>query len=102
MYAELHPDADSEFSESALFYERRTAGLGGRFIQEIELGINLVVSQPLIGGQLVDKFWCFVLDSFPFSLIYSVERDRIWIVAVSHHHRRPGYWRERLARQQPE
>ena len=32
---------------------------------------------------------------FPFSLIYSVEGSLIWIIAVAHQSRRPGYWRKR-------
>jgi hypothetical protein len=29
MYAELHPEADRELTEQALFYELRESGLGG-------------------------------------------------------------------------
>jgi toxin ParE1/3/4 len=96
MYAELHPDASAEFAEYAVIYEIEVAGLGRRFIEEIERGIEILLSQPQIGRQLDDELRCFVLGDFPFSLIYQLETDRIWIVAVSHHSRRPGYWRERL------
>ncbi|MBI1733411.1 MAG: type II toxin-antitoxin system RelE/ParE family toxin [Gammaproteobacteria bacterium] len=98
MYAELHPDADREFIEHALFYERREPGLGHRFIDEIERGIALLVSQPQIGPELDEELRYFVLDDFPFSLIYRIEPERIWIVAVAHQSRRPGYWRERIDR----
>jgi plasmid stabilization system protein ParE len=95
MYVELHPEADQEFSEHALFYEHREAGLGGRFIAEIEAGIATLVLQPRVGQQLEDDFRYFALDEFPFSLIYRVEPEKILIVAVAHQSRRPGYWRER-------
>jgi toxin ParE1/3/4 len=36
-----------------------------------------------------------VLNRFPFALIYRIERDEVQILAVAHHSRRPGYWRER-------
>jgi hypothetical protein len=29
-------------------------------------------------------------------VLYRVERERIYVVAVMHLHRRPGYWRPRL------
>jgi hypothetical protein len=37
-------------------------------------------------------------DVFPYALIYLEQPDRVWIVAVMHFKRRPGYWRGRLAR----
>ena len=36
------------------------------------------------------------LKRFPFSIIYLEKADRVWIVAVAHPSRRPGYWGYRL------
>ena len=33
---------------------------------------------------------------FPYAVIYLEKPDHIWIVAVMHLKRRPGYWRQRL------
>jgi hypothetical protein len=33
---------------------------------------------------------------FPFRVVYELQPDRIWIVAVAHLSRRPGYWTRRL------
>ncbi len=38
----------------------------------------------------------FRLQQFPFSLIYIHRPEHIWIVAVAHGSRRPGYWKQRL------
>lgn len=35
-------------------------------------------------------------DRFPYGVIYVLEPDHVWIVALMHLHREPGYWRERL------
>ncbi len=37
------------------------------------------------------------LRDFPYSLIFKVYPDRIWVSCVSHHKRRPGYWRKRTS-----
>lgn len=37
----------------------------------------------------------YVLDRFPYSVLYAVASDRVWVVAVAHQHRRPGYWQQR-------
>lgn len=38
----------------------------------------------------------FLLRRFPYYLLYRVEEDWILVLAVGHHSRRPGYWRDRL------
>ncbi len=66
MFVELHPEAKSELTESALFYELREPGLGHRFVNEIEQGIRLVSSHSEIGQQISSNLRCLVLDDFPF------------------------------------
>jgi hypothetical protein len=38
-----------------------------------------------------------ILSRFPYKLLYSVETDCIYIIAVAHLHRAPDYWVERDA-----
>lgn len=35
------------------------------------------------------------LNKFPYSLVYRIEPDRVRVIAVAHHGRRPGYWDRR-------
>ncbi len=37
-----------------------------------------------------------VLQRFPYSILYTAERWRVWVVAVAHHKRKPDYWRSRV------
>lgn len=98
MKVEFHPDAAEEIVETAAFYERRVPGLGHSFIDEVERIAGIVREQPQI-GQTIDKiFRRIILARFPYSLIYSIEPERIWIIASTHQRRRPGYWRERIDR----
>ncbi len=43
-----------------------------------------------------------ILRKFHYSLIYTIERDGLLILAVAHHSRRPGYWVGRVSRAQEE
>jgi hypothetical protein len=33
---------------------------------------------------------------FPFRVVYLQQPERVWIVAVAHLNRKPGYWLDRL------
>jgi toxin ParE1/3/4 len=35
------------------------------------------------------------MKRFPYWLVYMVSEDEIRVLAVAHHSRRPGYWKER-------
>jgi hypothetical protein len=36
------------------------------------------------------------VQGFSYSIMYVLEGDEVFIIAVSHYRRRPGYWRSRL------
>jgi toxin ParE1/3/4 len=92
----FHPEASGEYIQAAQYYAAIAPELGGRFYDEIERLIAQVRRQP-------DRFFRFnpparraLAHKFPYSVVYLDEPDRVWIVAVMHAKRRPGYWRERL------
>ena len=33
-----------------------------------------------------------ILHKFPYKLLYSIEKDFIFIIAIAHQHRKPDYW----------
>ncbi|MGH9422135.1 MAG: type II toxin-antitoxin system RelE/ParE family toxin [Thermoanaerobaculia bacterium] len=37
----------------------------------------------------------FVLDRFPYTVLYFVRADHVFVVAIAHQSRRPGYWGHR-------
>jgi hypothetical protein len=36
-----------------------------------------------------------LVAGFPFSIIYRAWEEEVYLVAIAHQHRRPGYWRRR-------
>ena len=83
--------------EAARTCEIRAAGLGERFLDDVEGCLELLLERPHIGRQ-VGELRRFPLRKLPFTLIYALENDDLVVVAVSHHRRRPGYWTERRDR----
>jgi plasmid stabilization system protein ParE len=96
--AEFQPAASEEIVETAAYYDREVPGLGSGFIIEVERIVGILRDQPTIGQRIEKEFRRILLARFPYSFIYCVESERIWVVAVAHQHRRPGYWRERIDR----
>jgi hypothetical protein len=98
MKAGFHSAASEEIVETTAYYEGEVLGLGGRFIAEVERIVEVLCDQPHIGQSVGEELRRIILARFPYSLIYSIESERIWVIAVAHHRRRPGYWQERIDR----
>jgi plasmid stabilization system protein ParE len=82
----FHPAAARELIETSTFYDNEVPGLGERFVAE----------RPNIGQEIEKGRRRIVLARFPYSLIYSTESNDVWILAVAHQRRRPGYWHGRM------
>ncbi len=93
-----HPEAKDEIREAADFYEQRRQGLGEEFLEELESLIGKIRLNPLRCGRVSGVFRCCRTRRFPYGIIYAVEDDEIFVAAVAHTKRKPGYWKKRLGR----
>jgi len=59
---------------------------------------NGIVEFPESAPEIASGIRKCVLRKFRFSLIYSIERDSLLVLAVAHQSRRPGYWFRRVGR----
>lgn len=95
MQFEFSPEARAEFEEGENYYERQLVGLGARFRTDVREALARLRSWPLAAPIERGDIRRLVLTRFPYKLLYSVELDRIYIIAVAHLHRAPTYWIER-------
>ena len=101
MIIELHPAAENELGEAALWYQRRVAGLGDDLLDEVDCWLNVISENPQIwrrwpGAPSLDpSIRRAVLRRFPFAIAYQSLTDRIRVLAVAHTSRRPFYWASR-------
>ena len=98
MKVEFHPIASEEIVETTAYYEGEVPGLGSGFIAEVERVVAVLRDQPNIGQSVGEELRRILLARFPYSLIYSIESEWIWVIAVAHYRRRPGYWQNRIDR----
>jgi len=89
--------ASDEFTEAIRWYEGKRTGLGGEFYDAVVRATDLIREHPAIGQsvELPPRYRQLVVDRFPFKVIYRERADDIYIVAIAHSSRRPGYWRNR-------
>ena len=95
-WVEFHPEAQNEFVSAARFYEDQRRGLGLDFTLTIQRTYERLPESPAAGASFGRRLRRVLVPKFPYGLLYRVEADRIYIIAVMHLHRRPGYWRSRL------
>ena len=96
MKAIFHPEAHEEMIESARFYEGRSEGFGSDFLKAVEETTRRIEQFPEAGPTDRASIRKRLVAGFPFTILYEMQPDRIFIAAVMHQYRRPGYWRKRL------
>jgi len=89
--------AREEIREAADYYAAISPDLGNAFKRELRQLMRLVATMPQawpVNGPETRK--C-LLTRFPYLVIYAPLPGELLVLAVGHQHRRPGYWRDRLA-----
>jgi plasmid stabilization system protein ParE len=92
----LHPEASDEFDEAIAYLEREEAGLGQRFFDAIDARFQRIAEHPRSGKRVGRTVRRYVVPDWRYSIIYALEPERVFIVAIAHQSRRPAYWRSRL------
>jgi plasmid stabilization system protein ParE len=87
--------AKQELQDAVGYYELEFAGLGKRFRKEVKSAILRIVAYPNACSVERGDIRKCLLHKYPYKLLYSIEKDHIFIIAVAHQHRKPSYWVDR-------
>jgi hypothetical protein len=93
---EYHPEATKEIHEAVNWYNFRNQGLGTEFLIELKSAELRIAGNPEVWPYYEGNTRRYLLKKFPFSIIYSIYKDKIQIIAIAHCKRKPAYWRKRL------
>jgi len=85
-----------EYLAEVVYYSEIEPGLGLRFTDAVEEATSRALAFPLAGSPFGSGTRRVLLKDFPFSLVYRVEHNRIVVIALAPHAKRPGYWRSRV------
>jgi uncharacterized secreted protein with C-terminal beta-propeller domain len=92
----FHQAAKEEFLSARDYYDDLIFGLGKSFIIEIEKTINIIKRNPLAYPIIKKNIRKAVIMKFPYSILYIIEKDLIYLLAIMHQKRKPNYWHTRL------
>ncbi len=91
----FHADARQELRQAARSYERQVEGLGFAFTDEVERTVELIQESPGIGSAVWQHYRRVFVRRFPYPVVYREFENKLFVVAVAHHRRRPNYLRVR-------
>jgi mRNA-degrading endonuclease RelE of RelBE toxin-antitoxin system len=92
----FHREAKAELRAAARWYNQELPGLGRDFREESKAAVARIVAAPEAFGILYEDVRCHQLHRFPYGILYQIQPDRIFVVAVMHLHREPDYWKDRV------
>ena len=91
----FHPEAEIEFREAIEYYESREDGLGFDFAYEVYSAIGRAAEHPSAWPILDGEMRRCQTRRFPYGVLYSQEKNGIYVLAVMYLHRHPDYWKHR-------
>jgi hypothetical protein len=96
MKSRFHDAAAAELTEAVAYYDGKASGLGDRLLAEVKAATRLIERYPEIAPVVDLGVRARALSKFPYNLIYVVEPEELFVLAVAHLSRRPGYWADRI------
>lgn len=86
------PEARLEFDEAERYYRLQLSGLELKWREEIRNALRRLRAWPLAFPVERGDIRRVLLRRFPYKLLYSIETEHLYVIAVAHQHRMPNYW----------
>jgi hypothetical protein len=91
----FHELAELELYEAAKYYGSKVSGLGLAFLSEVKRATKAIQQNPESSPRIFKAVHRKLLRRFPYSIMYSIIDNSIYILAIANHKRRPFYWQNR-------
>lgn len=88
----FHPDIQHDLKGAYDWYESQCHGLGEDFLNELESAYRVIIDLPDTWPMITKEFRRYLVNRFPYGIIYAPKNNSIFIVAVMHLSRKPDYW----------
>ncbi len=92
----FHPDAFEEFFYAIEYYDSCAVDLGLDFATEEHASIERILAHPFAWTEIEHEVRRCLVSRFPYGILYSVEKDHIYILAIMNLYKEPDYWKNRI------
>jgi plasmid stabilization system protein ParE len=89
------PRAKAEVIAAVGWYERHSASAAAGFKRAFDAAIAQIQDRPTSFPVYLGSQRKCLLKRYPYLLIFEELLDQVWITAVAHASRKPGYWLNR-------
>ncbi len=90
------PDAVQEIAEARSWYDDRAAGLGEKFLLQVEDCMKRILAHPDLYETVYKQYRRALVRRFPYVIFYEYSRERTIVYSVFHTAQDPHKWRKRL------
>ena len=98
MAVEILPEAVAEARAAQEWYRARSSGAAAAFMAELDIGIECIRTAPDLYPSYRHGTRRYLMRRFPYLIVYRTTSESIFVVAVAHSRRKPGYWKARAGR----
>ena len=95
MRVDFHPEAIAELEASAEWYLHRSPPAAQGFALAVETALDRIARFPERYPRVDARHRACTVEKYPFQIIYRDDDQCIFIIAIAHAKRRPGYWKRR-------
>jgi toxin ParE1/3/4 len=92
----LHPLAWQELEDADNWYLSHSYDASVEFLSDLYAAVEDISEAPQRWPKHLHGTRRFVMQRFPFSVVYLDDPELVTIIAIAHSKRRPGYWRGRV------
>jgi toxin ParE1/3/4 len=94
--AQFYKEAIAEGKAVREWYEIRSSASAVAFMEELDRIVGRIREYPDGGAPYLEGTRRYLMQRFPFSVVYRQKRRTLEVVAVARSKRKPGYWKSRV------
>ncbi len=87
--------AREELREAKRYYNDLQKDLGEQLKVEAQAAANSILHNPLAWQVERGEIRRFLLNRFPYKILYALDGEKIVVIAFMHQHQAPDYWIDR-------
>ena len=96
MIVEFATQAVVEYEEALSGYDWHGTGVGNSFANSVRETVEKISDFPNVGSPLSKGIRKSRVRGFQYCLIYQLMDQKVYVLAVAHDKRLPGYWKSRI------